>query len=154
MPEINYLDTGFDVFLQREVVKPKEGDALGQLLPQDKVDTLIEGISGSKITSGISRSKDGSFRIDWDKGVLEFFDGTGKSIQIGKFDDGTSGIRTLPTRGSLFSQSMIEVVLAPAPAPGIAGTARLYVDNGGPSGKARLMVQFNSGNPRTIATQP
>ena len=62
-------DSGFGTFLERPL--PGAPSSQKPLLSSEEFDTLVEGVSGSKITSGLSRSKDGSIIVDWDKGLIE-----------------------------------------------------------------------------------
>ena len=122
-------------------------------MSQDDVDSLIEGVSGSKITSGISRSKDGLLRIDWDKGTIEISDGAKEIMRLGKMDDGTRGFKLLDSKGNQISVSMIELKMGTTVLPGQSNAGRLFIDRNPNNGKNRLRVQFSTGDPLTIASQ-
>ncbi len=149
---MSYLDEGFNNYLVREF--PVGGAAQKPTLTQDDVDALIEGVSGSKITSGISRSKDGFLKIDWDKGTITLSDGTKPYFVVGKQDDGTRGIKLLDTDGNQISISMIELNVGKKTIlPGGTNTGRLYIERIPASGKLRLVIQYPNGDIRSIATQ-
>ena len=150
MPD--YLAQGFNNYLEREFTIG--GAAQKPTLTQDDVDTLIEGVSGSKITSGISRSKDGLLKLDWDKGTMTFSDGTKPYFVVGKQDDGTRGVKLLETDGNQISISMIELNVGKKTIlPGGTNTGRLYIERIPASGKLRLVIQYPNGDIRSIATQ-
>ena len=150
---MSYLDYGFNNRLTREFPVASSGER--PLLSSEDFDSLVEGISGSKITSGISQSKDGMIKINWDKGVIEIYEGGSKIVEFGKFDDGTRGMRINYAKGNLISSDMIELILGGKTIEGgKANTLRLFIDKGGLGGRNRLMAQFSSGSPRVIATQP
>lgn len=152
MPVSSFLDAGFNNFLVREF--PQASSSQRDLLSEDDFDSLVEGISGSKITSGTSRSKDNRLKINWDDSLLSFSDGLNDVVQIGVFDDGTSGVRIRDARGNMVTLSMLELKMGAVVNPGLPNTGRMYIDNQGINGKNRLMVQFFRGLPRTIATEP
>mgnify|MGYP001567216706 CR=1 FL=1 len=147
---MSWKDQGFNNLLTRELSETGQKTAL----TQDDVDSLIEGVSGSKITSGISRSKDGLLKIDWDKGTITLTDGTKPYFVLGKQDDGTRGFRLLDTPGNQVSVSMIELNLGKNTVlPGGENTGRLYIERIPASGKLRLVILYPNGDQRIIATQ-
>ena len=148
----SYSDQGFNNYLEREFTTG--GVAQKPTLTQDDVDTLIEGVSGSKITSGISRSKDGLLKLDWDKGTITLSDGTKPYLIIGKQDDGTRGFRLLDAVGNGISTSMIELNLGKNTVlPGGENTGRLFIERISASGKLRLVILYPKGDKRIIATE-
>lgn len=152
MPVNSFLDAGFNNFLVREF--PQASSSQRDLLTEEDFDSLVQGVSGNKITSGISRSKDNRLKVNWDDGILSFSDGLNDVVQIGAFDDGTSGIRIRDARGNMVTLSMLELKQGATVNPGLPNTGRLYVDNQGINGKNRLLVQFFRGAPRILATEP
>ena len=150
MPD--YSTEGFNNYLVREF--KDASTAQKPILTQDDVDTLIEGVSGSKITSGISRSKDGLLKLDWDKGIITLSDGTKPYFILGKQDDGTRGLRLLDAIGNQISISMIELNVGKNTVlPGGTNTGRLFIERIAASGKLRLVILYPNGDQRVIATQ-
>lgn len=148
----SYLDRGFNVFLSRESTDSAKNKQ--QLLSEDEFSSLVEGVSGSKITSGVSHSAANDFRIDWDKGILELLDGKNVVVRIGKFSDGTKGFEVGDSEFHSVSLPYLELSMKKTVLPGRVNTARLYVDNGGSGGKNRVMAQFFHGSPKVVATEP
>lgn len=149
----DYTRIGFNQYLAREF---QDADlSKRSLLSEDEFNTIVEGVSGSKITSGLIRSKDGTLRINLDSALLELFEGSTPVVQIGKFDDGTRGFRLVDARGNNINLSLIEFVLgAQTIVAGRENTARMYIDKLGVGGRNRLVVQFNKGQLRVLATEP
>lgn len=148
----DYQEAGFNSFLVREF--PVANSSQRDLLSEDDFDSLVDGVSGSKITSGISRSKDGTLRVDWDRALISFNNGLNQVFQVGKFDDGTSGVRIMDSKGNIISLNSLELKMNTPVVPGAINTARLFVDNNGVGGRNRLLVQFFRGAPRVLATEP
>ena len=148
----SYREAGFSQFLVREF--PEATGTQKGSLSEDDFSTLIEGVSGNKITSGLIRSKDGTLKLNLDKPLLELIEGIDSVIMIGKFDDGTRGIKIKNTRGNEVILKMLELVMGTdTVVPGANNTGRLFVDRNAQNGKNRLRVQFVSGAPVTLASQ-
>ena len=150
MPD--FLNAGFNNFLIREFREPT--GAQKNSLSEDDFTTLVEGVSGSKITSGLIRSKDSTLKINLDKPLVELLDGVDSVIMIGKFDDGTRGTKIKNARGNEVSLDMLELVMGTETVvPGAVSTGRLFIDRNAITGKNRLMIQFSNGDPKVIITQ-
>ena len=150
---MSWEQSGFSNFLERPL--PGAPSSQKPVLSTEEFDTLVEGVSGSKITSGISRSKDGSIIIDWDKGLIELREAqTIKLVRIGTFEDGTKGIRITPAEGNEFKYEVLEfAVPADLVQAGKPNSAKLFIDNKGSGGKNRLLVQFTTGSSIVLANQ-
>ena len=150
MPD--YIKSGFLPNLERPFVSFTTGNK--SLYSEEEFNRLIEGVSGSKITSGIIRSPSGDLKLDLDNSLLSLLEGADEVLLIGRFDDGTKGIKIKGGRGTNISLSMLELKSVSADvSPGDINTARLYVDNKGTGGRNRLMVQFVGGTPKALALQ-
>lgn len=149
----DYVKRGFLPNLERPF--PQASSANKPLLSEEEFNRLVEGVSGSKITSGVSRSPSGDFQIDWDNSLLKMLEGAEEVVLIGKFEDGTKGIRIKSGKGTDISLANLELKSTAVDVkPGGPNTVKLYVDNKGTGGKNRLVAQFTGGVVRVLATQP
>jgi hypothetical protein len=81
--------------------------------------------------------------------------GGGTRDGVMSFDIGTNGILNIGDTGLRMLRGYpIEIGGTVNASAGSAHTVRLYVDQGGPGGKDRLMAVFNTGAAQVVASQP
>lgn len=89
---MTFADLGFDKFLNKPSNSQNE-------IPEDEIDILLQAISGSKITEGVSQSTNKRMDVNYDQGQIQFKDGDNTRVEIGKFIDGKFGLRVYGADG-------------------------------------------------------
>lgn len=96
--DTNYLTTGLNKFFQK-------GSSSNELM-EDQASFDVQQISGSNLSSGISKSIDGKLKIDWNNTLISAEDGARNRVEIGKLPgtDNEYGLRVTDVNGNeLFS---------------------------------------------------
>ena len=68
-----------------------------QTLPDNEFDAFVDNISANKINRGIAKTA--NLTVDFDKGLIQRSEGNTLRLEIGKFDDGTYGLKVYSASG-------------------------------------------------------
>lgn len=79
---MNYQDIGFDHFFRRGNSNKIKSQELPEL-SASAVESLIDQISGTKLSGGIISSKDGKLTIDLENSLIKYNDGVIDLLKVG-----------------------------------------------------------------------
>jgi len=76
---MSYLEKGFDIFLNRSFADVYD---IGEM-SYDRASVLLQGVPGSNVIGGQTKSSDGKLYIDWDSGAIIASDGARSRVVVG-----------------------------------------------------------------------
>lgn len=69
-----------------------------ETLADNDFDAFVDNISANKINRGVAQTP--NLTVDWDVGELSKYEGKALRLKVGKFDDGTYGLRVYDSSGN------------------------------------------------------